>query len=385
MRLYRIDRPADRRAALSIIGSDPGGAAVMAQKMEVLLFRIEAMPVAAANILKQDALSVGADLAVPRGTVQCAQARVRGLLMGTPRQLARLARKQKAQPFGLAAVGEALMRFLTTESEAKVKIMGVINANDDSFYPGSRFSGSAAVAAIERMIEEGADIVDIGAVSSRPGSKPVPEEEELARLAPLFEAIARARLGERVRLSIDTYRPAVAEAALQSGFGIVNDITGLADAALGEAVADHGATLVIMHMQGTPETMQQNPRYDDTVAEVADFFEERLARAEGVGIPAERVWLDVGIGFGKRLEDNLTLLKNLAHFRQFGCELLVGASRKSMIDAVIPAPVEARLPGTLAIHLEAVRRGATIVRCHDVAEHVQALALQQAIEEAKTV
>jgi len=380
MRLYRIDTPADKRRALEALGCDKAGATIMAKKMETLLFAVKGLKAGAANILKQDALAVGADLAVPGGVVVCREERYDAVLMGTRRQLERLAKKEKAQPFGLKELAKALETFLK-ERRSPAKIMGVVNANDDSFYPGSRFKAGAAVAAIEKMIEEGARIVDIGGVSSRPGSEPVSPEEELARVAPILEAVRDEKLYEKARFSIDSYRPTVIERALQSGFGIVNDITGLADPAVGELAASYGATLVIMHMQGTPETMQRNPVYDDVMVEVDAFFAERIARAESLGIARERIWLDVGIGFGKRLEHNLTLLKNLRHFLRFGCELLIGASRKSMIDAVSPAPVQKRLPGTLAVHLEAVRRGASIVRCHDVAEHAQALALYEAIEE----
>jgi len=381
MRIYRIDRPRDPAKAWQTLGCEKKGAAIMAQKSDLLFFALKALPVAAANILKQDALSVGAELAVPRGTVTCQKEKVDAVLMGTPRQLRRLARKEKAQPFGLAKVGHAVEEALAHTASRPVRIMGVINANDDSFYPASRFKEGSAVAALERMIEEGADIIDIGGVSSRPGSDPVPEAEELARVAPILEAIRRERLYERALFSIDSYAPAVIARALESGFKMVNDITGLSNDAVGELAGRYGARLVIMHMRGTPKTMQENPDYDDVVAEVDAFFAERIERAEALGLAKEALVLDVGIGFGKRLADNLALLKHHAHFLHFGCELLIGASRKSMIDALSPAPVTARLPGTLAIHLEAVRRGASIVRCHDVAEHRQALTLQSAIEQ----
>jgi dihydropteroate synthase len=379
MRICRIDTPADKKALLKRLGSDKTGAAIMARKMETLLFLVEGMRAGAANILKQDALAVGADLAVPTGVVVCGSDDFTGVLMGTRRQLEALARKERAQPFGLKELGRALESFLK-ERTFPTKIMGVVNANDDSFYPGSRFKEGAAVAAIERMIEEGAGIVDVGAVSSRPGSAPVPPEEELARLRPVLAAIARERLYERAIFSIDSHTPEAVALALESGFGMVNDITGLHDETLGRLAVAHGAKYVIMHMKGTPETMQQDPRYENVVAEIDAFFTERLARAEALGLKREDLVLDVGIGFGKSLTHNLQLLKNLRHFTRFGCELLIGASRKSMIDKVASAPVEARLPGTLAIHLEAVRRGASIVRCHDVAEHLQALKLFDAIE-----
>ncbi|WP_353662965.1 dihydropteroate synthase [Hydrogenimonas sp. SS33] len=379
MRIYRIDRPADKAAFLKGLDCDPGGVAIMAKKMETHLFMIEGMSPGAANILKQDALAVGAELAVPVGVVTCAKERCDAVLMGTARQLGYLAAKEKAQPFGLKKVAAALESFLK-ERRFSLRIMGVVNANDDSFYAGSRFREKEAVEAVERMIEEGAAIVDVGGVSSRPGSEPVPPEEELRRVAPVLEAVYAQKLYEKAVFSIDSYAPQVVEKALSCGFGIVNDITGLADERIGKLALQYGAKVVIMHMQGTPKTMQQDPRYDNVVLDVDDFFARRIAKAEALGLARDDIILDVGIGFGKRLEHNLALLKHLRHFTRFGCEVLIGASRKSMIDAIVPAPVEARLPGTLAIHLEAVRRGASIVRCHDVAEHRQALALYEAIE-----
>ncbi len=381
MKCYRIDAPSHRKALLEKLGCDAGGVSIMARKMEVLLFRIRDLPCGAANILKQDALAVGADLAVPTGVVTCKKSHFDGILMGTPRQLGYLIKKEKAQPFGLKALAHELSQHLK-EVRYTPKIMGVINANDDSFYPGSRYREKAALEAIETMIEEGAQIVDIGGVSSRPGSDAVDEEEEFARVAPIFRSLASSDLKKEAIFSIDSYRPKVVEAALKAGFGIVNDITGLADERIGRLAKAYGARLVIMHMQGTPKTMQRHPSYDDVMADVDDFFVRRLEKAWGLGLTKETVILDVGIGFGKTLVHNLTLIKNLAHFRHFGCELLIGASRKSMIDAVIPTPVQERLPGTLAIHLEALKRGATIVRCHDVAEHRQAMALSTAIEAA---
>ena len=382
MRIHRLDTPWDAKEALSRLGCDKGGVAIMADKMETHLFMIRGISPGAANILKQDALAVGAELAVPVGVVTCREKRYDAILMGTRRQLLHLAKKEKAQPFGLKELGRRLEEMLA-ESRHEVKIMGVVNANDDSFYAGSRFKESAAVEAIVRMIEEGAGIVDVGGVSSRPGSEPVPADEELRRVAPILEAVRAERLHERALFSIDSYAPEVVAAALESGFGMVNDITGLSNPELGELAARYGAKYVVMHMQGTPKTMQKNPEYDDVVLEVDAFFEERLARAESLGLQRDDVVLDVGIGFGKRLEHNLALLKNLRHFTRFGCEVLIGASRKSMIDALSPAKVEERLPGTLAIHLEAVRRGASIVRCHDVPEHRQALAVWEAIEKGE--
>jgi dihydropteroate synthase len=379
MRLYRLGEVREREEILRRLEVRDAGVKIMAEKMETLWIFIRDLRTPAANILKQDALSVGADLAVPAGVITCEKERVDALLIATRAQLRTLARKERAQPFGLKALAEELEGFLI-EPRAPVRIMGVLNANDDSFYAGSRFRGEAAVERIEAMIEEGAAIVDIGGVSSRPGSEPVSAEEELERVRPLCDAVREQRLHERALFSIDSYTPEVIRYALESGFGLVNDITGASDERVAALVAEYGAQLCLMHMQGTPRTMQKNPSYEDVTAEVDAFFAERIARCEALGLPRERIILDVGIGFGKTLEHNLTLLRNHRTFLRHGCELLVGASRKSMIDRILPTPTEARLPGTLAIHLKAVANGATIVRCHDVAEHRQALAVWEAME-----
>ncbi|MBE0492078.1 MAG: dihydropteroate synthase [Sulfurospirillum sp.] len=259
----------------------------------------------------------------------------------------------------------------------KVKIMGVLNANEDSFYASSRFNANNAIAKIEQMIADGADIIDIGGVSSRPGSVGVRCEEELERIKPIVESIYEHRLFEKVDFSLDTYSPLCAQFGLDRGFTIINDITALNNDALAKIIKSYDASVVLMHMQGKPSYMQSNPHYENILTELDAFFDERIAKAKRFGI--EKIILDVGIGFGKTLEHNLALLKYQAHFLHFGYELLVGASRKSMIDAIIPTPIEQRLAGTLAIHLVAVKEGASIVRVHDVKEHVQALSVQEAI------
>jgi dihydropteroate synthase len=257
--------------------------------------------------------------------------------------------------------------------------MGIINANDDSFFNQSRFMGDDAIEKIETMIQDGADIIDIGGVSTRPGSEAVDEKEELSRIKPICDIIKEKKLYEKVIFSIDSYTPSVIEYALKSGFTIVNDITGLANDEVAKLVAKYDATVIIMHMQGTPKDMQHNPSYKDVMYEVDDFFKERITKAKKFGI--ENIILDVGIGFGKTLEHNLTLLKNMEHFSHFGYEVLIGASRKSLIEKVIPnTPTSQRLPATLAIHLDSIRKGASIVRCHDVAEHYQAIKMQEAID-----
>ena len=380
MQIYRLGNIADKEAVLKALGVESGGVAIMAKKMELMYFYIKDLRTPAANILKQDALSIGAELAVPGGVITCEKPTYDCILIGTKKHMEILSKKELAQPFGLKALAHELKQFLAREVYP-VRIMGVINANEDSFYEGSRFMAEDAVTQIEQMIADGADIIDIGAVSSRPGSQPVSESVELERIKPICDAIAQNRLYEKALFSVDSYSPSVIDYALKSGFGIVNDITGGANDEVVKLAAEHGAKLCIMHMQGTPKTMQQDPHYEDVTAEVSAFFEERIAKCEVLGMKREDIILDVGIGFGKTLEHNLTLLRNMEHFTHFGCEVLIGASRKSMIDNIIPTPTEERLPGTLAIHLKAVENGATIVRCHDVAEHKQALAVWEALHQ----
>ena len=221
--------------------------------------------------------------------------------------------------------------------------MGVINANDDSFFEGSRFTSGNAVDKCQKMIDEGADIIDIGAVSSRPGAEVVNADVELARIKPICDVIKAQKLYEKVLFSIDSYTPSVVEYALKSGFGLINDITGASDEAIIKLAVKYEAKLCIMHMQGTPQTMQDNPSYDDVMVEVSTFFEERIAKCEALGMQKNNIMLDVGLGFGKTLEHNLTLIKNMAHFKVFGCEVLVGASRKSMIDKITPSTTRGKI------------------------------------------
>jgi len=377
MVLTKLASTGDIKHYLKALGVDSGGIPILASKATLHRFKIEHLHVGAANILKQDALSVGADLAVPRGTVTAQHTHVDALLIATTKQLGILAKKELAQPFGLKQLALELQRHLKAHRAKSIEIMGVINANDDSFYEQSRFSGSSALTKIVGMIEEGADIIDIGAVSSRPGSTAVSAEEEMARIRPVIDAIAAEALPKSVRLSIDSYAPSVVAYALDNGFQIVNDITGLANDELCRLCASYKATAVIMHMQGTPDTMQQHPHYDNVVAEVSDFFAQRVAKAESFGV--EKIILDVGIGFGKTLQHNLQLLRSLEHFACFNKALLVGASRKSMIDQITPTPIEERLSGTLTLHLKALDNGASILRVHDVKEHVQALKVYEAL------
>ena len=359
--------------ALKELGVDGGGVSILNDKGQIHFISIKNLHVGAANILKQDALSIGADLAVPKGTVTASTPFVDTLLIANERQLKELVQKEKAQPFGLKIVSQELARFCGLHFPQKIEVMGIINANDDSFYPLSRFQESCAIEKIEEMIIQGADIIDIGGVSSRPGSVGVSVEEELGRVKPIIDLLYHKKMYETIRLSLDSYTPKVIGYALERGFHIINDITGLSNDEVAGLCGAHKATVVLMHALGAPHAMQTDPKPDSILHEVENFFIERLEKADKFGI--SDVILDCGIGFGKRLDDNLELIRHQKHFLSFGKPLLVGASRKSMIDMVSPSSSENRLGGTLAIHLKAIEEGASIVRVHDVKEHIQAIAL----------
>ncbi|CAA6807207.1 MAG: Alternative dihydrofolate reductase 2 / Dihydropteroate synthase (EC [uncultured Sulfurovum sp.] len=379
MKIYQLNNIKDKKQFLKDLKVHGGGVSIMAKKMELLYFFIKDLKTPAANILKQDALSIGAELATPSGVITCEKETYDCLLVGTRTHMEVLSKKELAQPFGLKKLAQELQSFLKVKAYP-IQIMGIINANDDSFFAASRFLKEDAVKQIKSMVANGANIIDIGAVSSRPNAPVVSEKEELVRIKDICDAIKFEKLYEEVSFSIDSYTPSVIEYALKSGFNFVNDITGASNDEVVKLAVEHGAKLCIMHMQGTPQDMQDNPNYEDVMVEVSEFFEERIEQCESLGMKREDIVLDVGIGFGKTLEHNLMLLKHMGHFKKFACQVLVGASRKSLIDKIIPTPTEERLAGTLAIHLKAVSNGASVVRCHDVREHQQALAVWEALQ-----
>lgn len=263
-------------------------------------------------------------------------------------------------------------------------VMGVVNATPDSFSDGGRFLDPAR--AVDRgltLLSEGADLLDIGGESTRPGALPVPSDEELARIIPVIENLRRRT---DASISVDTRRPEIARAAVAAGASIWNDVSGLTGAPDSLATAAGlGCGVVIMHMQGEPATMQQAPCYNDVVAEVSAWLTARARAALDAGVRRERIWLDPGIGFGKTVAHNLALIAHLDRIVGLGFPVLLGASRKGMIRALDPAaagPLD-RLGGSLAIALAAARAGCAAVRVHDVRETVQALRVQDAIEKAR--
>ena len=252
------------------------------------------------------------------------------------------------------------------------RIMGVLNRTPDSFSDGGRFTGlDAALSQVERMVNEGADILDVGGESTRPGAADVSLQEELDRVLPLIEGI-RTRFASPV--SIDTSKPGVMQAAVSAGAAMINDVYALRRPQAREIAVTSGAALCLMHMQGEPCTMQKEPRYDDVTEEVKEFLQDRAQAALAAGVPRDRIVLDPGFGFGKNLEHNLTLLRRLPELAALGYPLLVGLSRKSMIGTLLGGkPAEERVQGSVAAAVIAVQNGASIVRVHDVASTAEAL------------
>ena len=250
--------------------------------------------------------------------------------------------------------------------------MAVLNVTPDSFSDGGRFlEPEAAVAHGEAMVAEGADLIDVGGESTRPGADPVPEREELSRVLPVLE---RLRERTEVPLSIDTSKAAVARAAIAAGAALVNDVTALrGDRSIARVVAEAEVDVCLVHMKGEPRTMQEDPRYDDVVAEVREFLERRLEFAIESGIDADRIWLDPGIGFGKTLEHNLELIRRLSEIAAIGRPVVFGASRKRFVGALTGRPEDRRLAGSLAAAVLAFERGASMLRVHDVAATRDAL------------
>jgi dihydropteroate synthase len=273
----------------------------------------------------------------------------------------------------------------TFDLSERAMIMGVLNVTPDSFSDGGQFyNADAAVEQGTRMIAEGADIIDIGGESTRPGADEVSEKDELARVLPISEKLA-SLAGEKL-ISIDTMKAGVARAALRAGATIINDVTGgRGDPGMMPLAAESGAAFIIMHMQGTPRTMQANPRYDDVVSEVAEFFRQQYARAIECGIDPMTIAFDPGIGFGKTLQHNLELLRKLSRLRIENRPLVVGVSRKSFLGKIIDSPeIGDRVAPTIAMTALIRERGADVIRVHDVKPNVSALRATEALLQTTT-
>jgi dihydropteroate synthase len=378
-------------------GATEPGLARMMTKAEALALAMEHLSRRQANLLKQEMLAAGGDAAVHHGVCSEAVDETRVVLVGTRRQFTALEARLAEEPLDLPAVGEVIRRALEAYARRRFEIpmgphrlavgpkpalMGIVNVTPDSFSrDGLAGDPEAAVALGLRMAEAGADILDVGGESTRPGSDPVSEDEERRRVLPVVEALARR---VRTPISIDTRRARVAREALAAGACVVNDVTALrGDPAMAATVAKSGAGLVLMHMQGEPKTMQDRPVYDNLMADIGRFLRQSMALAAEAGVPEEKILVDPGIGFGKTLADNLQVLARLGQLRTLGRPILVGPSRKRFIGDVtgVRTPAE-RTYGTAAACALAVAAGALVLRVHDVPEMRQALAVAGAMTEA---
>lgn len=388
-------QPAQLREEMVRLHVDPGGVAIMTDKTSALCVRLFDIPCGAANILKQNLLSAGGDAAVPRGCVSCKFPTTDVIFIATRRQLKRALSCLHGQPFKLHEMAERILSSLAQYDAPPAEwgirdgampldrpcVMGILNVTPDSFSDGGAYpTPDAAVARARQMIDEGADIIDVGGESTRPGAKRVAHDEEIARVTPVIATLARET---RVPLSIDTRNAAVARAALEAGARIVNDVSALGDPGMAEIAKEFDAGIVLMHMHGAPDTMQDEPLGADGIVEtVARALDERIAAARAAGIEQGKIAVDPGIGFGKTLEANERLVNRLDAFRSFGMPVLIGVSRKRFIGERTEQEPPARMAGSLAANVVAAMRGAQIIRTHDVRETRDALAVVAALKTA---
>jgi dihydropteroate synthase len=374
------------------VGGDPTGVKLMEGKTLHFNLKMEGIDPRTANVLKQEMLSLGGDVALDRRGLDCSIKQTDALLMGTQKHFEKLILKLEQYP-NLGSLGQTLKEALHNISRTQYSIrcrkqklilgkrtllMGVLNITPDSFSNGGLFfDKEKAVLCALRMVEEGADIIDIGGESTRPGSKPVELEEELRRVIPVIESLAKE---VDVPISIDTYKAVVAQRAIEAGAQIINDISGLHfDPSLAQVAAREDTPLVLMHIRGTPETMQKDVHYSSLFPEIIRYLRDSIRTAESTGIDPGQIIIDPGIGFGKTLEDNLLILKHLYEFRILGKPILLGTSRKSFIGKILNTEVENRLEGTLSSIAIGVLNGAHIIRCHDVPQTKRAIAVADAV------
>lgn len=379
-RLLVLPTPGHAVRELQLVKVDSSGISEMVPKMRTLSIGLTALECRQANILKQEMLSLGGDAAVARGTVACSIDRTDCVLIGTPKQLGRLCRKLKSQPFSLPELGgelEALLARIDVVPAAwqtsrrslslqRPLIMGILNVTPDSFSDGGRCSNPDRAVEIALQMEvDGADIIDIGGESTRPGAALVSTGEELDRIMPVIERLA-GKLG--CAISVDTWKSGVASATLAAGAEIINDISGFTfDTQMAAVAAASGAGVVLMHTRGTPEKMQQDTTYHDLMADVATGLRASLAIAREAGVSEGCIAVDPGIGFGKSAAGNMEVIRRMAELSGFGLPILSGPSRKSFIGTVLGRKDPGdRLFGTAAAVALSVSHGASIIRVHDV-------------------
>lgn len=386
-----MDKKATIVEELKRIDIDPDAYSIFINKANNLTLKFENLSCAQIHILKQTALVCGADAAIPRTAYRGGRGkRFPLILFANRRETEKIEQRLREQPW-MDPVREELRKALSDASRpalrigrkkivfSRTHIMGVINLTPDSFYTGSRHTDAAIVErVVSDMTAQGADFIDVGAESTRPGSDPVNEKEEMRRLRQILPVVMKHT---DLPVSVDTYKSRIAALAIDKGATIINDISGLTfDKKMPKVIARNRAGVVIMHMKGKPKTMQRNPQYNDLMSEIQGFLEQRMAYAVESGIDRGRIILDPGLGFGKRLEDNYVIIRRLAELENLNRPILVGHSRKSFIGKPFRLLPEQRLEGSLGVEALLIRNGASILRVHDVLEAKKVAALIDLIE-----
>jgi len=404
MRVFQALNQEEIKQLMRRIKVDPCGIEIMMPKALNYLVHLNCASNITANILKQEMLSLGGDAAVAKGALTGKIKKTGCLIIGSLSQLNGLSKKLQKQPFGLDKLGHQIGCALNNYQKDNFKlklgkyslnlnrrchIMGILNLTPDSFSGDGLYKDQRLKTKDQRLIcdyaqqliEDGADIIDIGGESSRPGAKPVALKEELSRIIPVIKILAKKI---KLPISVDTYKPEVAKQALDHGALIVNDISGLGNHKMAKLVAQYGAGVVIMHMKGSPRTMQKNIQYGSLIEEIMLYLEEAIATAGAAGIAKEKIIIDPGIGFGKTYRHSLEILKKLKEFKALGRPILAGPSRKSFIGEILKVDAQERIMGTVAACITAANNGANLVRVHDVKAVKQALKVSEAINYVET-
>ncbi|MGF7184209.1 dihydropteroate synthase [Desulfitispora alkaliphila] len=387
VRVIPIIGEAEARREISLVGADVEGVKLMAPKAVHRVIKLEGVSIKAANILKQDILSKGGDAAVARGVVAHSVDKTDVILMGTVKQLQQLCNKLRMQPFGLKQIGSEIKEALGAWEGKKARVlncngkelllgdrtlvMGILNVTPDSFSDGGKFHQvESALERAKQMVQEGADIIDVGGESTRPTASPVDLQEELHRVVPIVEALVSQL---EVPISIDTYKSEVAERCAELGVHMINDVWGVnPDPKMAEVVAKSELPYIIMHNQ-------QGTDYRDLMGDIFKSFRESIAKCLEAGVKKENIIIDPGIGFGKTYEQNLEVMYRLEEFKTLGYPLLLGTSRKSIVGKTLDLPADQRIEGTGATVTLGIAKGADIVRIHDVTEMARTVKMTDAI------
>ncbi len=396
IRVLNDYKPGELKQLMQQIQVDPYGINIMLPKAISHLLKIDDVSNIAANILKQEMLSFGGDVALARSALTGKKKSTDCLLIGNLSQFNRLKINLYKQPFGLKELSLKIAQSLDNFGKEKftvnlngyrltlgkrVLIMGIVNLTPDSFsgdglYQNARFEKARIIDLIKKMVNDGADIIDIGGESSRPGASPVSVKEELARTIPIIKILAKKI---KVPISIDTHKTEVARQALDNGAVIVNDITALKDTGMARLIARYRAGVVLMHMQGNPRNMQVNPAYSALISDIITYLDKAIQKSKEAGIAEDKIIVDPGIGFGKTPQHNLEILKRLQDFKVLGRPILIGPSRKSFIGKILNLEAQKRIFGAVSACVLAAKFGAKIVRVHDIRPVYEALKITDAI------